>query len=200
MNPGGAWALHIRAPACAQVSSRFGPYHCKFSVSFSPIFPHILHGFSAVAAVAQAPQVGAIREQRPIALVIPDVIHVSGPHPVAVFRADAAERLPEQLCRPQVIPPDGQEVPVVPGGAFFSCCLFRLMLRTVSRAHKFTASRFSTGAQRFARHGLSPPRFRANKKKPEPTTSHSCVSHWLRLSKHWPRSISTMCSVLQSRQ
>lgn len=45
--------------------------------------------------------------------------------------------------------------------------------------------------------GLSPPRAQ---KKPEPTTTQNlCASHWLRLSKHWPWSISNMISFLQSR-
>ena len=56
-----------------------------------------------------------------------------------------------------------------------------------------------TRPQRFTRHGLSPPSPSKQKSRGQRQT-HSCVYHWPRLSKHWPRLMSIRCSVLQKRQ
>ena len=54
--------------------------------------------------MAQALEVAGIREHSPVALVVPDVVHVRGPRPDAVPGALTAPRLPQKLLTAQRLP------------------------------------------------------------------------------------------------
>lgn len=97
-------------PVCSEFPS--GLY------AFSPYFPLLLHGLAAVAAMAKAFQIVTGREEIPVSLVIPDVVHIGGPHPPSVLGALPTPWLLQELSGAQVIRPDTQAVPAVPGHAF----------------------------------------------------------------------------------
>lgn len=149
--------------------------------------------------MAQALQIAPVDKPCPVALVILHMIHVSGRGANAAPCALTAERFQEQLRWSEIIRPDGQAVPPVPLGAFPARCLLGLVPFAPAITSQLGTPWMLAGSQWFARHGLSPPQFRA-KQKPEPTTTHLCVSHWPRPLRRWPCSISTMISFLHARQ
>lgn len=65
--------------------------------------------------MAQALVIGRVDKQCPIALVILDVVHIGGPNPPALTSTFPAKRFPQKLGGPEVIRPNRQAVPVVPG-------------------------------------------------------------------------------------
>ena len=68
------------------------------------VFAHFRRSLAAVAAVAQALEVACVGEHSPVALVVPDVVHVRGPRPDAVPSTLATPRLPQELLTAQRLP------------------------------------------------------------------------------------------------
>lgn len=149
-----------------------------FPTVFLPVLPLFPHGFPAVARVAQALVIGRVDEQRPVALVILDVVHIGGPDTQAPPGAFPAERLPQELSGPEVILPDRQVVPAVPRRTLPAGCRLGLVGRAPALPGQCRAAWVPAWPQRFARHGLSPPRSSGKTKKPRPTTAHLSASHW----------------------
>ena len=56
-----------------------------------------------MAGVAEALQVLPVREQSPVALVVPDVVHLGGRRPQAPAGALPAEGLPQELPLPEIV-------------------------------------------------------------------------------------------------
>ena len=167
-----------------------------FPAVFLPVLPLFTHGFPAVARVAQALQVTLVDEQRPVALVVLDVVHVGGPDPPALTGTFPAEWLPQELGRPKLVRPDRQVVPAVPGRALPAGRRLGLVSRAPALPGQRGAAWVPAGPQRFARRGLSPP---DKTKTPEPR-SNRLAGHGLRRSTLWPLSIFRTISRLQSRQ
>ena len=69
------------------------------------VFPQFLRSFSAVASMAQALEITRISKQRPIALMIPDVVNIRCPGSYAPSCAITAPWLPQELLWPQLIAP-----------------------------------------------------------------------------------------------
>ena len=99
----------------------------------SPFFGLFSGRFAVVAGLAQALVVSRVDELAPVPPVWYDVVHHRGPDavPGITWRiprgALAAERLPQELRRAQVVRPDGQAVPAVVlpprlGGALSGAC------------------------------------------------------------------------------
>lgn len=139
-----------------------------FVSPFLPLFPHSLF---RMARVAQALKIGRVREQRPVPLVIPNVVHIGGPGTDASSIALLAERLPQKLAGAQLIRPDRQTVPAVPRGGLPPGCLLRSMPGTPAVTGQYGTTWMPAGTQGFACHGLSPPRNRAKQKTPRSTTT-----------------------------
>lgn len=78
---------------------------------FSPAFRH---GLCAVAAVAQALQIAAVRELLPVAVMRLDVIHVRRSGANAMPCTLPAPLLTQQLRRPEIIRPELGAVPCAP--------------------------------------------------------------------------------------
>ena len=147
--------------------------------------------------MTQAFKVSPVSKQLPASLVILDVIHVGRTHSHASLCALTAERLSHQLIRPEIISPFRCVVHPTPGLRLLaSICRRRFVCRAVRFIGEHEAARVPARPQRFIRHS---DRLRQNK-KPGPTTTHLCDSHWPWLSKHWPCSKSILNSLLQVRQ
>lgn len=144
-------------------------------------------------------QVRSFGKRRPIPLVVPDVVYVGGRCAHATPGTFPAKRLVEQLGWPEIIGPYRQAIPAVPRDGLSPTGLLRPVFGAPAVLGQFRTPWTTAWAQWFARHGLSPPQSEQNK-KPEPTTAHTCVSHWLWLLKLWPLLISTLNSRLQVRQ
>lgn len=76
--------------------------------------PHISQRFAAVTAVAEALQIAGVTKQRPIALVVDNVVNVRRPRPHTPPGALTAKRLAQELLRPQMLRPHRLAVPASP--------------------------------------------------------------------------------------
>ena len=137
-----------------------------------------------MAALAQALVVGRVDEQRPAPPVRLDVVHYRGPDTVTTLGALAAERLPQELRRAQVVRPDRQAVPAVilrrdPARGFL-----RLVLGTVPLPGQGGTPRVSARPERLQGHGLSPP---GKTKSAQATTPDCSGCHRLRRWSLWTR-------------
>lgn len=125
------------ASACLSVR-RFPPRSTSPKQS---VFAHFRRSLAGVATVAQALEVAGIREHSPVALVVPDVVHVRGPRPDAVPSTLAAPRLPQELLTAQRLPVLCLVHPA-PGGAGLAPLLaLRLVLCAVPAGHQPIAAR-----------------------------------------------------------
>ena len=134
--------------AHTQASRQFRP---DLPPSFRPVSSHSRQRFPAVAAVAKALQIFGIREQRPVALVVHDVVHVCRPRADAPPGAFPAERLPQQLGRPQLLGPYWLAVPAPP--TLRRPAVSRLVGVAVARRCQYAAARMLTGPQWFVCQG-----------------------------------------------
>ena len=151
-----------------------------------------------MASLAEALQVAYVRKQRHVATVRDNVVHHRGLGPAPSLGADPAERLPEELIRPEIIRPQRQAVQLVPLGGLSPLCLWLLVLGAVPGLGQGSTPRVPTWPERLLSHGLSPPGGKT--KSQHPTNSPRLgnhVGHWLK--EHWPQAISTICTVLQWR-
>ena len=139
------------------------PTEASNSVSFPSFFCLLPCRFLVMASFAQALVVGRVDEQRPAPPVGLDVVHHRCPGAVPgvsgrILRgALAAERLPQELRRAQVVRPDRQAVPAVifrrdPARGFLG-----LVLGTVPLPGQGGTPRVSARPERLQGHGLSPP-------------------------------------------
>lgn len=124
------------------------------------------------------------------------MVHHRGVGTEALDGALPAEWFPEKLGGSEIVSPDRQTVPVVPGRTLPPACWFGLMGRTPAVPGQSCAAWVMAWPQWFARHGLSPP---GKAKTPEPR-SNLLVGHGLRRSTLWPLSIFKITVDLQSRQ
>ena len=93
--------------ALVQASALPAALAARFSSAFC-------HGLCAVAAVAQALQIAAVRELLPVAVMRLDVIHVRRPGANAMPCTLPAPLLTQQLRRPEIIRPELGAVPCAP--------------------------------------------------------------------------------------
>lgn len=185
-----------KGPSRAPIAGgAFARSPAKFSAGFAS-FRSFFCRLAVVTPLAQALQVGRIMEQPGIAAVRGNVVSHSCIRPASRLGAFTAEWLSEQLIRPQLSPAVGV-VETMPLRAFGPFRPFGLVGLAPTLTGQHVAPWVPTGPHRLAGHHHH---LRGQKKKPEPITSHPCVGYWLRLSKLWPFSISTMILVLQSRQ
>lgn len=152
--------------------------------------------------MAKTLQVCSVDEQRPIAFVLLDVIHISGQHPRTSFGAFPAKRLSQELRRSQVIRPDRQAVPAMPGHALTAWRLYWLMRCAPSITRQGGTSWISARPKRLIGHGLSPP---GKTKSAQATMSHT-GHHRLRRWSLWTLAqalrysrLSLACSACTSR-
>lgn len=103
--------VRLPTPACALERGR--SFSALKALVFLSFFRHFFGCFSVVAAFAQTLVVPWVYEQLPVSPVWFHMIHYGGPGPDAPLSALAAERLPQQLRRTEIIGPDGQVVPAV---------------------------------------------------------------------------------------
>lgn len=108
--------------------------------------------------MTQAFQIALRDKQSPIPFVIPDMVNIRSPNPQASFTAFPAKRFSQKLCRPEIICPDWQSVPAVPGGALPPRRWLRLMRGAPPVPGQRSAAWITARSQRFVCHGLSPPR------------------------------------------
>lgn len=185
-----------KGPSRAPIAGgAFAQSPAKFSAKFAS-FCSLFCRLAVVAPFAQALQIPWVVKQTGIATVRNDMVDRYGPHTFPALGALPAKRLTKELFQSQGAPPSGV-VEAVPLRTFGTLRPFGLVGRTPTLTGQYVAPRVPTGPHRLVghRHHL-----RGQKKKPEPITSHLCVGYWLRLSKLWPFSISTMILLLQSRQ
>lgn len=126
---------------------------------FLPVFSQFLHGFAAVAAVAQALQIVRIGKQSHVAFVIHDVVNFLGPDSQPSRAAAPAERFLCQLHGTKVLCPNLQLVQLVPLSGFLAAVLdlSGFVCIAIAVCYQLTASRMPTRPKRLASHGLSPP-------------------------------------------
>ena len=179
---------------CAQAFRRSSPPAGTQSALF---LPHFCHGFPTVAGMAEALQVAAVCEHRPVSTVRLDVIHLRGRWPSAVPGTLTAKRPSTELAGPQVLRPLRGKVHPVPGLGRGAASVLWAVEITVAVGDQGSTSRMPAGAQRLVSHGLSPP---DKIKTPEPMTKPAMGDHGLRRSTLRPLAISRMISVLQSLQ
>ena len=105
------------------------------------VFAHFRRSLAGVATVAQALEVACVGEHSPVALVVPDVVHVCGPRPDAVPSTLTAPWLPKELLTAQRLPVLCLVHPA-PGLRFLAPLLgLRLVLCAVSAGHQPIAAR-----------------------------------------------------------
>ena len=80
---------------------------------FPPLPGHLPGGLLVVMMLAQALMVSGVDEQPPVPPMGLHMVHHRGPGSDTTPGTLAAERLPQQLRRAQIIRPDGQAVPAV---------------------------------------------------------------------------------------
>lgn len=122
------------------------------------------HGLFRVARMTQALQIPRVSEQRPVALVVPDVVHVGGRSAQPTLCAFPAEGLPQELAGAQLVSPDRQAVPAVPGSGLPPGRLLRAVPGTPAVTGQHGTTWMPAGPQRFTCHGLSPPRSKTKQK------------------------------------
>lgn len=137
--------------------------------------PHFAGGLPAVARVAQTLQVADIAEPRPVSFVVDDVVDIGRTHAASVPGAFAAERLAQQLVRPQLLPPLVGRIQPAPGRclcaapvAAWAVCV------AVAIGHEGAAPRVSAWPQWLLAHGLSPPG--KTKSHRQPSRDHGLVA------------------------
>lgn len=137
---------------------------------------HFRRRFPAVAGVAKRLQVVVVDKQRPHAAVWNDVVNVGCTCTHPTHGTGAAERLPQELLRAQVIFEDRQAVPLVPVSGLCTSAggVLWLVLWTVHLPRQHAAADVCARPEWLLCHGLSPP---GKTKTPEP--SHHMV-HRLR--------------------
>ncbi len=165
-----------RAPAPKRPA--MSPVQCSKK---APRFPLLQGRLAVMTGLAQALVVGRVDEQRPAPPVRLDVVHYRGPDTVTTLGALAAERLPQKLCRAEIICPDGQAVPAVvlrrgPAGRF---------LGLVLGAVRPPGSGRRTPGVGMAGAALRPRAITSGQNKKRP--SHDTLSghHWLRRWSLW---------------
>lgn len=142
---GPAMRVRPRVPYPGTTSGRF----CVlFLLSFR-------HRFAAVAGMAQGLQVVPVREQIPIPLVGPDVIHICGPGADAVHGALPAVPLPQELAGPEIVHPLRLQIQPVPGGAVGAALILGpgLVSGAVAIRHQDAAAWMPTRSQGFLAQG-----------------------------------------------
>lgn len=124
----------------------------KFCVLFLPLFRHRL---AAVTGMAQGLQVVPVREQVPVALVGPDMVHIRGPSAQTMLGALLAIRLPQELAGPQIVRPLWAQIQPVPGGAVGAALILGpgLVSGAVAVWHQDAASRVPARPQGFLAQG-----------------------------------------------
>ena len=135
------------------------PLSCRNSPRrTSAVFVQFLRRFPAVTAVAQALKIAAVAEPRPVPLVVDDVVNICCPNTESLLRTLTAERLTQELRRPQVASPLVGLVHPAPGlcpGA--APVAARPVGVAVTIAHQHAAAWVPAWSQRLLAHGLSPP-------------------------------------------
>lgn len=106
--------------------------------------------------MAQALQIPRVSEQRPVALVVPDVVHVGGLGADAAAGTLPAEGLPQELAGSQLVSPDRQAVPAVPGSGLPPRRLLRTVSRTPAVAGQRVAARMPARVWRSVWHKITP--------------------------------------------
>ena len=139
--PGGRVQGTPQARAWASVRPSVRRFPPRSAPPKRPVFAHFRRSLAAVATVAQALEVACVGEHSPVALVVPDVVHVCGPCPDAVPSTLTAPRLPKELLTAQRLPVLRLVHPA-PGGAGLAPFLgLRLVLCAVPAGHQPIAAR-----------------------------------------------------------
>lgn len=166
------------------------PTEASNSVSFPSFFCLLPCRFLVMASFAQALVVGRVDEQRPAPPVGLDVVHHRCPGAVPgvsgrILRgALAAERLPQELRRAQVVRPDRQgctscDIPPRPGEGLSGACAW-----DSTPPGSGGTPRVSARPERLQGHGLSPP---GKTKSAQATTPDCSGCHRLRRWSLWTR-------------
>ena len=148
--PGGGMQRSPRAP------SRRGNHAGapKRSAVFAAPPVNFRRSFSAVAAVAQALEVRAVGEHRPISAVIRDMIHIRCPSPDPTLRTRTAPWLMQKLRWPQILEPDIRAIHPAPRlGRLTAPVTAGFMLVTVSGRSQRMASGMAAQPHRFVCQG-----------------------------------------------
>ena len=172
------------------------------------VFGALPHGLLVVVKLAQALMIRRVNEQIPVATVRDDVVNDRRPCAVSwVARwvlpcTFPAERLTQELFRPEFIRPDGQQIkPVVLCRG--SSAILGLVRWTPTVTGQGGTSGMLTGSQRLLAHGLSPPNAKSRSRRHThcviigsglnstghglyPRCSLPCISG--RTPQHWRRS------------
>ena len=139
--PGGRVQGTPQARAWASVRPSVRRFPPRSAPPKRPVFAHFRRSLAAMASVAKALEVAGIREHSPVALVVPDVVHVRGPCPDAVLSALTAPRLPKELLTAQSLPVLSPVHPA-PGLRLLASFLgLRLVLCAVPAGHQPIAAR-----------------------------------------------------------
>ena len=140
-HPGGGLQGTPQARAWASVRPSVRRFPPRSAPPKRPVFAHFRRSLAAVATVAQALEVACVREHSPVALVVPDVVHVRGPRPDAVLSTVTAPRLSEELLTAQRLP-FLRPVHPAPGLRLLAPLLgLRLVLCAVPAGHQPIAAR-----------------------------------------------------------
>lgn len=123
----------------------------SFCGGFTPFFRPLPGRLDVVVTLAKALVIGWVDKLGPVAPERDHVVGHRGVDPFTLSGALPAERLPEELCRPQDLCPDGQVVPTV----ILRACppvVLGPVLVAPARAGHLRAPRMLTRSQRFTGH------------------------------------------------
>lgn len=101
-------------------------------------------------------QIIPVCKQRPIAPMRHNVIYFCCLDPQVILGAFAAEWLPKELGRPEILRPDRQAVPAMIGGAVLALVLWP-MLHAPAVTNQFWTARLPAGPERFVCHSFTLP-------------------------------------------
>lgn len=139
--PGGRVQGTPQARAWASVRPSVRRFPPRSAPPKRSVFARFRRSLAAVATVAQALEVAGIRKHSPVALVVPDVVHVRGLRPDAVLSTLTAPRLPKELLTAQRLPVL-RPVHPAPGLRLLASLLgLRLVLCAVPAGHQPIAAR-----------------------------------------------------------
>lgn len=139
--PGGRVQRTPQARAWASVRPSVRRFPPRSASPKRSVFAHFRRSLAAVTTVAQALEVAGIRKHSPVALVVPDVVHVRGPRPDAMLSTLTAPRLPKELLTAQRLPVL-RPVHPAPGLRLLAPLLgLRLVLCAVPAGHQPIAAR-----------------------------------------------------------
>lgn len=151
--------IPARRPRAAPERLSLPPSRPRLLRETLAVFVQFSRRFPAVTAVAQALQIAPIAEPCPVSLVVDDVVNVRRSDANPTLCALAAERLIQELRRPQVALPLVGLVHPAPGLRLGAAPVSaRPVGIAIAIAHQHAAARVSAWPQRLLAHGLSPPR------------------------------------------